>query len=108
MLGRFQFRRLLAQINGIELDEAKKEVWPREQAARIARRSQDKVATTFYNSMANSLKKGHTISKAHKKAFEDVANKHGPDTLVDLHGHVSDLGYTRYTLGDHLNKRTDI
>jgi hypothetical protein len=87
-----QFRRRLAQINGIKLDEAKEKDWePPKQDDSYHNMERASAIQLYHDEMRNNTRNGLPSNAAHKEAMIAVENEHGESGIDHLHGHFSDL-----------------
>jgi hypothetical protein len=92
-----QFRRRLAQINGIKLDEAKSKgpskgpEFLKKQDDSYHNMERASVLAMYHDEMRNNIRNGLSSNIAHKEAMNTVENEHGQSGIDHLHGHFSDL-----------------
>jgi hypothetical protein len=88
-----QFRRRLAQINGVKLDEAKSKgpEFLKKQDDSYHNMERASVLAMYHDEMRNNIRNGLSSNIAHKEAMNTVENEHGQSGIDHLHGHFSDL-----------------
>lgn len=114
-----QFRLRMAQINGINLDEAEKKStkslavqaldrainpkqkdskgseWLKKQDDSYHNMERASALTLYHDEMRNNIRNGQSSNRAHKEAMEAVANEHGQSGIDHVRGHFSELKFDR-------------
>ena len=96
-----EFRRRLAQINGIKLNESKARLsgqgnayWKEIQRQKDQKDYQAKIRADYHRRMADNVEKGLESEAAHDATLKALRKAHGPEVLkhMDLSQHFYEIG----------------
>jgi hypothetical protein len=101
-----QFRRRLAQINGVKLNEApltkralgravqkRQELLYKQHVEKMNKEGMERSSAIqlYHDEMRNNTRNGLSGFHAHKEAMKAVENEHGKSGIVHLHRHFNEI-----------------